>query len=440
MLGDNSYEEETMDFSLLHPADQLVMIMDRIYTRGMTTTSGGNLSIRDHAGNVWITPAGVDKGTLTRGDIVCITHDGKTLGSHAPSSELPFHLAVYGARPDLHAVLHAHPNALVAFSIVRKLPSLRLFPSVARSCEGVAMAQYDLPGSGRLGEKIAEQFASGADIVLLENHGLVIGGESLFRAFMTFETLESSAHLETVAKRLGTVRELESSQLTITETTHHLTMDDIEFNTRSTEELAARRDMVTLIQRSYRQGLFNATNGTYSVRLSDGSMLITPYNKDRAYLQVEDLVRVKDGMKERGKIPSRAVLLHEEIYRFHPGIKAILVAHPLHLMAFAITDALFDPRTIPESYILLREIRKVPFEMIYRDIESFAKELDERTPALLVENDSVITTGDTLLKAFDRLEVAEATATSLYLSRAIGEVVHIKKREIGELHKAFGLD
>jgi L-fuculose-phosphate aldolase len=101
---------------------------------------------------------------------------------------------------------------------------------------------------------------------------------------------------------------------------------------------------------------------------------------------------------------------------------------------------LFDPRTIPESYILLREIRKVPFEMIYRDIESFAKELDERTPALLIENDSVITTGDTLLKAFDRLEVAEATATSLYLSRAIGEVVHIKKREIGELHKAFGLD
>lgn len=428
-----------MDFSLLHPADQLVMIMNRIYTRGMTTTSGGNLSIRDNSGDIWITPAGIDKGTLTRGDIVRIHEDGTIDGSHAPSSELPFHMAVYKARPDLHGVLHAHPNALVAFSIVRKLPSLTLFPSVGRSCKGISLAEYDLPGSDRLGEKIAHQFAAGNDIVLLENHGLVIGGESLFRAFMIFETLESSARLETIARRLGTVQELSPRQLSLSETRHHLNMDDIEFNTRSTEELAARRDMVTLIQRSYAQGLFNATNGTYSVRLSDGSILITPYNKDRAYVQVEDIVRVKDGMKERGKTPSRAILLHERIYRAHPDIKAILVAHPIHLMAFAVTDAVFDPRTIPESYILLREIHKIPFETIYQDIDRIVSLLDERTPALLVQNDSIITTGNSLLQAFDRLEVAEATATSLYLSHSIGDVVHIEKSQINELNKAFGL-
>ncbi|WP_422480795.1 class II aldolase/adducin family protein [Pleomorphochaeta sp. DL1XJH-081] len=429
-----------MDFSLLHPADQLVMIMNRIYTRGMTTTSGGNLSIRDNSGDVWITPAGIDKGTLTRGDIVRVRKDGTVEGEHAPSSELPFHMAVYRSRPDLHAVLHAHPHALVAFSIVRKLPSLSLFPSVGRSCKGISLAAYDLPGSDRLGEKIANQFAAGSDIVLLENHGLVIGGESLFRAFMIFETLESSARLETIARRLGTVRELNPSQLSLSETRSHLTMDDIEFNTRSTEELAARRDMVTLIQRSYTQGLFNATNGTYSVRLSDGSVLITPYNKDRAYVQVEDIVRVKDGMKERGKTPSRAILLHERIYSRHPDIKAILVAHPIHLMAFAVTDAVFDPRTIPESYILLREIQKIPFETIYQDIDKIADLINQRTPALLVENDSIITTGNSLLQAFDRLEVAEATATSLYLSHSIGDVVHIKKDQIKELNKAFGLN
>jgi L-fuculose-phosphate aldolase len=315
-----------------------------------------------------------------------------------------------------------------------------LFPSVGRSCKGISLAAYDLPGSDRLGEKIANQFAAGSDIVLLENHGLVIGGESLFRAFMIFETLESSARLETIARRLGTVRELNPSQLSLSETRSHLTMDDIEFNTRSTEELAARRDMVTLIQRSYTQGLFNATNGTYSVRLSDGSVLITPYNKDRAYVQVEDIVRVKDGMKERGKTPSRAILLHERIYSRHPDIKAILVAHPIHLMAFAVTDAVFDPRTIPESYILLREIQKIPFETIYQDIDKIADLINQRTPALLVENDSIITTGNSLLQAFDRLEVAEATATSLYLSHSIGDVVHIKKDQIKELNKAFGLN
>ena len=65
-----------MNINLLHPADQLVMMMDRIYHYGMTTTSGGNLSILDDNGDVWITPGSVDKGSLTRNDIVCIKKEG----------------------------------------------------------------------------------------------------------------------------------------------------------------------------------------------------------------------------------------------------------------------------------------------------------------------------------------------------------------------------
>ena len=65
-----------MNINFIHPADQLVMFMQRIYDKGLTTTSGGNLSIKDEEGNIWITPAGVDKGTLTRGDIVCVKPDG----------------------------------------------------------------------------------------------------------------------------------------------------------------------------------------------------------------------------------------------------------------------------------------------------------------------------------------------------------------------------
>jgi L-fuculose-phosphate aldolase len=186
--------------------------------------------------------------------------------------------------------------------------------------------------------------------------------------------------------------------------------------------------------------LFNATNGTYSVKLNDGSILITPYNRDRAYVEVEDIVRVKDGMKERGKTPSRAIKLHAKIYQKHPSVRAILVAHPIHLMAFSITEAIFDPRTIPESYILLRELKKIPYETIYQDMDAIADAITERSPALLIENDSIITTGETLLEAFDRLEVAEATAASLYISKSIGKVVHIKAEQIEELHKAFGLD
>ena len=90
-----------MRFHMLHPRDQLVAITNRIYHNGMATLSGGNLSIRDEDDNIWITPAGVDKGNLTPKDIICVKPDGTKLGPHSPSSELPFHRAIYTRRPDL---------------------------------------------------------------------------------------------------------------------------------------------------------------------------------------------------------------------------------------------------------------------------------------------------------------------------------------------------
>src|SRR5437868_12373704 len=105
----------TSQLNLLHPRDELMRTMDRIYQYRMTTTSGGNLSIRDSNGDVWITPSRVDKGGLRREDIVCVHPDGKSEGLHPPSSEFPFHRAIYEARADLGAIVHAHPVALVAF-------------------------------------------------------------------------------------------------------------------------------------------------------------------------------------------------------------------------------------------------------------------------------------------------------------------------------------
>lgn len=101
-----------MNYKLLHPADQLVMIMKRIYGYGMTTTSGGNLSLKDENGDIWITPAGVDKGSLTREDIVRVNSDNTINGIHQPSSELAFHKSIYKKRPDIKAIIHAHPPAL----------------------------------------------------------------------------------------------------------------------------------------------------------------------------------------------------------------------------------------------------------------------------------------------------------------------------------------
>ena len=429
-----------MKFEFLHPADQLVQIMDRIYQNGLTTTSGGNLSILDDNGDIWITPSGIDKGTLTRSDINCIKREGAVLGPHKPSVELPFHKSVYRKRPDINAVLHAHSPSLVAFSVARVLPDINLVANARRTLETITMADYAVPGSETLGNNISLKFEQGYNVVVMENHGVVIGAGNLFEAYEKFETLESLARLEINARKLGAAKPLREAEVNLSLSRDHLVMDDFYPNRHSSEECAARRDMINLIRRSYRQKLFGSTQGTYSMRLSDGSFLITPFGVDRAYMDESDLVLIKLGMKEQGKLPSRAVKLHRIIYENHPEIMSVLGANPPHAMAFAVTDAEFDPRTIPESYILLRETKKVPYSALYLDQYLVSDMLCDKTPVLICENNHILATGNSLLNAFDRLEVMEATAHSILLARDICELVHISEEEIRKIDKAFNLE
>ena len=127
-----------MDTNWLHPREELVRTMERIYRYRMTTTSGGNLSIRDPDGSIWITPSRVDKGRLQATDIVRVQADGQVEGLHPASSEYPFHREIYRSRPDIGAIVHAHPGALVAFSIVRQLPDTRVQTHVHEVCGKVA--------------------------------------------------------------------------------------------------------------------------------------------------------------------------------------------------------------------------------------------------------------------------------------------------------------
>lgn len=429
-----------MNFELLHPADQLVMIMDRIYKCGMTTTSGGNLSIKDENGDVWITPAGIDKGSLTSKDIVQVKPDGTVIGKHRPSSELPFHLSTYRQRPDVRAVLHAHPPALVSFSIVRKIPDTRLIPDTDLICGKIGIAEYGLPGSEDLGEKIAEVLRQGINTVILENHGAVIVGKSIFEAFKAFETLDFSARMEINARMIGEPVSLTSEDIEMAKQNCHAEMEEFVPDGYTSEEKLARKEMCELIHRSYDQRLFTSTQGTYSARLSDDSFIITPYNADRKYIDVDQIVRIENGKKEAGKIPSRSVLLHKYIYEKHPHVNSVIIAHPFNLMTFAVTKEPFDSRTIPESYILLRDIPRVPFGLTFKQPEKLADLFVPKTPIVLVENDCVIVTGNSLLNAFDRLEVAEYSAKALISTKSLGNVIKIDDQKIRDIEVAFNLD
>lgn len=428
-----------MKFELLHPADQIVMIMERIYGYGMTTTSGGNISVMDEDGDIWITPSGIDKGNLKPDDIVLVKKSGEIIGKHKPSVELPFHEMIYRARPDIKAIIHAHPPAVMAFSLAREIPNTKLIPNVHLICGEVQLVEYALPGSTVLGQKIADAFKKGINTAILANHGIVVGAENLFKAFMAFETLDFCAQLEIRARAIGTPKALRPKDLEISKAKQDIQMDEFIPKSFSSLERQARKRMCDLIHRAYDQRLFTSTQGTFSQRLSENSFIITPYMVDRKYIEVDDIVRIENGYKEAGKRPSRSVLLHKYIYEKHPDVNAIIIAHPPNIMAFAVTDNEFDSKTIPETYIQLRNVKKIPFGSTFMQPKMTADVFSKYTPAVIVENDCVIVVGKDLLDAFDKLEVLEFTAKAMIDAKNLGSVVLIGQEEIKEIEKAFEL-
>jgi L-fuculose-phosphate aldolase len=410
--------------------------MARIYQYRMTTTSGGNLSIRDEDGSIWITPARVDKGTLRVEDIVRVLPDGSTEGRHPPSSEFPFHLRIYQQRPDLQAILHAHPVALVAFSICGQTPDTRLFAKARALCGEVGFAPYAMPGSSLLGEKIAAVFAAGHDCVMLENHGVVVAGVDFADAFRRFETLEFVAKTVVKARALGDVSYLTDAQLAVSDHGGP-ELEEFDPGPATSGERALRRELCDFIRRGYHQRLLTANAGSFSARVDERSFLTSTQLVDRATIDPGQLALIRDGCRQRGTRPSRAWYLHQLIYQRHPGIRAIVNATPVNATAFSAAASRLDTRTIPESYIFLRDVPVLPFAWVYDAPEKIAAAMTPEFPVALIENDCALVLGKTILDAFDRLEVLESTAEAVILSRALGEVRPMDDAVIDELVQTF---
>lgn len=404
-----------MHSRLMHPADQLVHVMNRIYAGGLTTTSGGNLSIMEPDGSLWITPEGVDKGTLHRGDIVCMRGDGSKSGHRDPSLDLDIHSKIYKSRKSINAILHAHSPALVAFSAIGQIPDINLIPNTCLTCGPVGMAGKKQKSEEDIGTVLAAEFAAGFKAVLLENHGVCVAAESLSEAYTIFETLEFAARIELTARNLGPLCVLSDEQINIARTKEHTRLSEFIPRHHSSEELALRRDMVRLVHRALDQQMFLSSQGTVSARLRDGSFLITPYGIDRRDIHEESLVLVNRGMKEAGKVTSRAVFLHELIYRNQRKVKAIISAQPPSIMPFTLTATRLKLDIIPENSVLPFELPLVEYGLNYLEPQKTAKLFDEKTPAVLLENDGIIITGNSLHQAFDRFEAADFAARAQLL-------------------------
>lgn len=421
--------------SYSHPRDEILRTIDRIYRYGMTTISGGNVSLREGNGDIWITPSQVDKGSLRREDVVCVRSNGETEGAHPPSSELPFHREIYQARPDIRAIVHAHPPALVAFSMMHELPNTRLLPQARLVCGDVGFAGYELPGSLELGHSVAGAFGQGYNCVILENHGVAVGGSSLSDAFGRFETLEFVCKTVIRAQALGGARFLTDPQIHLA-ANHVRQRPEMESEEPSSVEKELRRSLSQFVHRAYRRRLFISTEGSFSVRLDENSFLITPHECDRGLVDSRDLVLIRNGSVEAGKQASWAAAVHEAIYRQQPATGAVVNAYPVNATAFSVTEAPLDTRGSSESYVLLRRVARIAYGLQFKDAEAVAQHVSPKQPISLQENDGVIIVGQSALKAYNRLEVLESTAEALLNARALGTLEPMSDKKILELERA----
>lgn len=142
-----------------------------LYKYKMTTSSGGNISMKDNEESIWISPSAMDKGFLNAADIVSVDEDGSCQGSQKVSMETPFHLALYKMYPEIKAICHIHPVNLVALSLVQEADLEAILEKY-----NLAYAKYAMPGTQQLGNYITDAFRNKPRAVLMQNHGIIAIG------------------------------------------------------------------------------------------------------------------------------------------------------------------------------------------------------------------------------------------------------------------------
>ncbi len=186
---------------------------ERLYRLGFVPATDGNISCRVSENTILITPSGVSKGELKPDDLVLTNLEGKVLrGALKPSSELVMHLTVYRMRPDLHAVVHAHPPYATAFALAHEPLSMPALPEVIVTILKVPLTEYATPGTAEVGRAVSK-LINDYKAMLLRNHGVLAAGKSLKDAFHNMERIEHFAKIVHLARQLGGEKNLDEQQL-----------------------------------------------------------------------------------------------------------------------------------------------------------------------------------------------------------------------------------
>jgi L-fuculose-phosphate aldolase len=192
---------------------QLARFGKWLYRLGFVPGTAGNLSVRLGEDAILATPTGMSKFLLQASDMVMVDLDGhKVGGSRNVTSEIGMHLAIYRRRPDIQAVVHAHPPIATGFASCGLALEEPLCSEVVMALGSIPLAPYATTGTTDVASSIAPLIAD-HDAILLANHGVVTGGDTLQSAFMRMETVEHFAHICLVARQLGCAKPLSYDHL-----------------------------------------------------------------------------------------------------------------------------------------------------------------------------------------------------------------------------------
>src|SRR5215212_3027602 len=175
----------------------------RMYTRGYVASNDGNISARLGDARLITTPKSVSKGFMTPDMMVVVDYDGRKMsGDRDPSSELPMHLEIYRNRPDVNAVVHAHPPTATGFATAGVPLTRAVLAEVVTTLGSIPIAEYGTPSTAELPAAV-RKYIKAHDGMLLANHGAVTCGQDVMSAYYKMETIEHFAKISLVARLLG---------------------------------------------------------------------------------------------------------------------------------------------------------------------------------------------------------------------------------------------
>jgi len=199
--------------------EEVVRVCRLMWENGLVSASDGNVSVRLGKDRLLTTPSGVSKGFLAACDAVLIDMEGQPVGPAAgrgkppkPSSEILLHLEVYRQRPDVEAVVHAHPPLAIAFTIAGVALTQCVLPEVIVNLGSIPTTAYATPSSPE-GPMVIRELIRSHDALIVDRHGSVTVGKSLFDAYMKLEKIEHLAQVTLAARQLGRVAELPPAEV-----------------------------------------------------------------------------------------------------------------------------------------------------------------------------------------------------------------------------------